>query len=109
MARFPQHPILGHPPLSDRSLGRLDMARQPRHPILTECSAFRPLSWSIGYGEATSPSHPDGLLRFPTALLVDWIWRGNLAIPSCGMLRKRPLFPLSQGRLQGANYLIINY
>ncbi len=44
----------------------------------------RPLSWSIGYDEATSPSHPDG------------------------MLRKRPLFSLSKGRLQGANYLIIN-
>ncbi len=30
----------------------------------------------------TSPSHPKVMLRFPTALLVDWIWRGNLAIPS---------------------------
>ncbi len=26
MARFPQHPILRNAPLSDRSLGRLDMA-----------------------------------------------------------------------------------
>ncbi|MGD1702226.1 hypothetical protein, partial [Dapis sp. BLCC M229] len=26
-----------------------------------------------------------------TAFLVDWIWRGDLAIPSYGLLRKRPL------------------
>ena len=29
---------------------------KPRHPILRSCSAFRALSWSIGYGEETSPS-----------------------------------------------------
>ncbi|MGB3512883.1 MAG: hypothetical protein WBA93_27455 [Microcoleaceae cyanobacterium] len=40
---------------------------------------------------------------------VDWIWRGLLAIPSYGMLRKRPLFfPLKREALN-RNYLIINY
>ncbi len=52
-------------------LGRLDLARFPE-----ECRAA-PLT----------ASHPYGKLRRSTALLVDWIWRGNLAIP-------RPLFPL---------------
>ncbi len=56
-----------------------------RHPILTDCFAFRPLCWSIGYGEETSPSHPDGLLRFPTA------------------------FSPIQGEALNHNYLIINY
>ncbi len=32
-------PPLRNAALSDRSLGRLDMPRRPRHPILTECSA----------------------------------------------------------------------
>ncbi len=60
MARQPRHPILTECCTNDRSLGRLGMARQPRHPILR------------------------------TAPLSD------------------RFFPLSNGRLQGANYLIIN-
>ncbi len=81
-------PSLRKAPKIDRSVGRLDMAfasaklrftccgakrvasrreRKPRHPILRSCSAFRPLCWSIGYGEETSPSHPEVMLRFPTA------------------------------------------
>ncbi len=66
-------------------------------------------SWSIGYGEETSPSHPDGMLRKRP---LSWsIGYGEATSPSHpdGMLRKRPLFPLSKGPLQGANYLIINY
>ncbi len=45
-----------------KSVSRSDLKRgsaffgKPRHPILTECSAFRPLSWSIGYAEETSAS-----------------------------------------------------
>ncbi|NES03095.1 MAG: hypothetical protein F6K22_09670 [Okeania sp. SIO2F4] len=31
-----------------------------------------------------------------TALLVDWICRGDLGIPSYGLLRKRPLFLLER-------------
>ncbi len=43
-------------PIEDReiqehfSLGRLDLARLVVHPIRLSCSAFRPLSWSIGSG-----------------------------------------------------------
>ena len=50
--------------------------------------------WSIGYGEETSPSHPDGMLRKRP---LSWsIGYGEETSPSHpnGMLRKRPLFPL---------------
>ncbi len=39
MARKPRHPILTECSANDRSLGRLDMARQPRHPS----TAFSPI------------------------------------------------------------------
>ncbi len=87
MARLVVHSILGHAPLSDHSLGRLDMAN---------------------FGAAL---HSSGNLAIPSLRKVPKIDRslgrldmanfgaalhssGNLAIPSYGMLRKRPLFPL---------------
>ncbi len=54
----------------------------PSHP--TECCANDRSVGRLDMALETSASHPDG------------------------MLRKRPLFPLSKGPLQGANYLIIN-
>ncbi len=60
--------------------------------------------------QETSPSHPNGLLRFPTALKgrLDMARQPRHPILGHAALSDR-FFPLSKGPLQGANYLIINY
>ena len=81
------------------------LRRSPSHP--TGSCEERPLSWSIGYGEETGSCRaapkiaipPFGKLRRATAVLVDWIWRGDLAIP-------RPLFHPLKRRGFGPNFLV---
>jgi len=86
-------------------------ATQTRHEKLSSSERG-----SVPEGTETSPSHPSDCEQFmsrseTTAVLVDWICRGDLGIPSFGLRaihvakRNDRFFPL-KGEALNLNYLI---